>query len=84
MPFSQWPWKPFARRPASISICTIRLNGPNANKLYRQKNVPCSPSDFQKLIDAGVETLYVPSEMARAYRDYLKQQVSAQRKYSGC
>ncbi len=50
-------------------------DGPNAAKLYRQRNVPCSASDFQRLINAGIETLYVPSEMARTYRDYLKQQV---------
>jgi HD-GYP domain-containing protein (c-di-GMP phosphodiesterase class II) len=50
-------------------------DGPNAARLYRERKVPCTTADFERLLEAGVETLYVPAEMARTYRDYLKQQV---------
>ena len=50
-------------------------DGPGAAKLYRERNVPCEAADLDKLLDAGVQTLYIPVAMARAYREHLKQHV---------
>jgi HD-GYP domain-containing protein (c-di-GMP phosphodiesterase class II) len=50
-------------------------DGPNASKLYRRSNVPCDAQDFQRLIEAGINTLYIPGSMAKVYRNYLKQHV---------
>ena len=50
-------------------------DGPNAAKLYRERSVPIETSDFDRLLAQGVETLYIPAVMAKAYREHLKRNV---------
>jgi HD-GYP domain-containing protein (c-di-GMP phosphodiesterase class II) len=49
--------------------------GPHAAKLYRERSVPIDSNDFNRLLAQGVETLYIPAVMARAYREHLKRNV---------
>jgi HD-GYP domain-containing protein (c-di-GMP phosphodiesterase class II) len=44
-------------------------------KLYREKNVDCTPSDFDRLVSAGVTTLCIAADMLGAYREHLKRHV---------
>ncbi|HEY2883344.1 MAG TPA: HD domain-containing phosphohydrolase [Pirellulales bacterium] len=50
-------------------------DGPNAAKLYRERSVPVQTGDFNRLLAQGIETLYIPAVMARAYREHLKRYV---------
>jgi HD-GYP domain-containing protein (c-di-GMP phosphodiesterase class II) len=49
--------------------------GDRPAKLYRQQNVPCTSADFERLLEHGVQTLYIPTNTAKAYREHLKQNV---------
>jgi HD-GYP domain-containing protein (c-di-GMP phosphodiesterase class II) len=44
-------------------------------RLYRDRRVPCTAADFDRLLRNGQQTLYVPCAMAQEYRDHLRQHV---------
>lgn len=44
-------------------------------KLYRQRNVPCNAEDLDRLLASGVQTLWIPIDMSRSYREHLKQNI---------
>jgi HD-GYP domain-containing protein (c-di-GMP phosphodiesterase class II) len=44
-------------------------------KLYRGKHIECAASDFDRLLERGTQTLYITSGAAKAYREFLKQNV---------
>jgi HD-GYP domain-containing protein (c-di-GMP phosphodiesterase class II) len=50
-------------------------DGPNAAKLYRERSVPIKTGDFNRLMAQGIDTMYIPAVMARAYREHLKRYV---------
>lgn len=59
--------------PATVLECSLYLQRPGCDyaELYREANYPLDTEDIGRLKRDGVDHLYIRSEDAQAYRDYL-------------